>query len=388
MNKPFTGDRREGKPSASAMTRIFNCPASFRLNVMEMPETSAAAEEGTKLHRIMELHFRPKTNDDVEELESLWHSLDNEQQEAIEFAKSFVRQNIIDGGDGESRNFHFEERLWSKSKLFSGRGDLVVFSKDRATIVDYKFGRGDVEPAESNYQLAAMAVLVNENFGSGEIEEVRAIIIQPRALDSSRRITECVYDKADIDAAREAINNACREALEASNPHQQCGYWCKYCPSAYRCKAAQDAINAQRTIAVSSPSLAITAANAKEIFEKAKFVKQLCDNMLAQVKTFVAQNPEAQCGLVLQEGAKRAKVGDAAKVFQAIEEVGIDAEEFVGTCSVSITKLSDLYYQKRKQQNDRITRRESYWELNETLEQEGLLEYKQNQPTLSLEDEK
>lgn len=53
---------------------------------------------------------------------------------------------------------------------------------------------------------------------------------------------ECEYSKADIDAAREAINAACKEAIEAENPAQKCGYWCKYCPSSYRCKAAQEVV--------------------------------------------------------------------------------------------------------------------------------------------------
>ena len=47
---------RGGLPSASKMTQIVHCPASFRLNKDELPKPSSdAANEGTMLHRYMEL---------------------------------------------------------------------------------------------------------------------------------------------------------------------------------------------------------------------------------------------------------------------------------------------------------------------------------------------
>lgn len=387
-------DARGSLPSASCMTRIFNCPASFQLNALETPETSAAAEEGRMLHRIMELAIQKFPEDIHEEMradfDDVKSRLSDEQEQAFNTACWLVSRNVVDGfraGDGD-RIEVFEKRLWAASGLFSGQGD-AVFIKDNgeATIVDYKFGRGEVEPAERNYQLAAMAVLVADNYGVEQIEKVRALIIQPRALEKGKRITECVYTKDDVDAARSAINAACKEAIEYAQPRQKCGYWCNYCPSSYRCKAAQEAISAQYKLAVATPKLTVGVHNARQMFERAQLVKKYCDDVLAAVKNYIVSNPDAQCGLVLAPGVKRAKLGDAAKVYDAVEKLGITPEEFVNVCDVSISKLQSLYHDKRKLTNEKQTKKASDIEAKKLLEERGLLKYAQTAPTLKLAED-
>lgn len=379
-------DERGGMPSASAMTRIFNCPASYKLNAAETPETSAAAEEGRMLHRVIELAVKLGNENQKPEFDALFAALTDEQRQAYLTAVKLITDKVLcdfrsyDGDRSES----FERRFWAKSKLFSGQGD-AVFIKDNgeAMIVDYKFGRGEVEPAERNYQLAAMAVLVADNFNG--LQTIRAMIIQPRALDKGKRITECVYTKDDVDAAREAINAACKEAIENAQPRQKCGYWCNYCPSAYRCKAAQEEISKQYALAVSTPTLAIGKHNAVDMFEKATVVKKLCDDILKRVKEWVLANPDHGTELVLTEGARRAKVGNAAQVFEAVESVGITPAEFVGVCDVGLTKLLTLYHDKRKSANEKQTKKASDLEVKQLLADKGLLSFTQNAPTLALE---
>lgn len=380
-------DARGGCPSASRMTRVFHCPASFLLNKMEIPETSAAAEEGRMLHRVMELAVKLGNESEKPEFNTLFAALTDEQRQAYLTAVKLVNDSVLCdfrayNGD---RMEVFEKRLWAASGLFSGQGD-AVFIRDNgeATIVDYKFGRGEVEPAERNYQLAAMAVLVADNYGVEQIEKVRALIIQPRALDKSRRITECEYAKADIDAAREAINAACKEAIEAEEPKSKCGYWCGYCPSSYRCKAAQEAILAQHKLAVSTPNLAIGVHNARRMFERAMLVKKYCEDVLSAIKKYIAENPDAECGLALAARAKRAKLGDAGRIFEAVEGVGITPEEFVSACEVGIAKLQTLYHAKRKAANEKQTKKASDLEVKGLLESKGLLTYSQTAPALKL----
>lgn len=378
-------DARGGCPSASRMTRIFNCPASFRLNAAEMPETSEVAQEGTMLHRYMELLFKKPeavTDEEKNELLSLIEDITPEQEAALGFCANEIDRLRKDCPC--DMVLKTEERLWAKSGLFSGRADAIILEvqEERATVVDYKFGRGAVEAAEYNYQLAALAVLVSDNYKG--ISAVRAVIIQPRALDKSRRITECEYSKADIDAAREAINAACKEAIDAETPTQKCGYWCKYCPSAYRCKAAQDALNVQFKIATASPSFAIGKHNALDMFNKAVLVKNFCEAVLEKIKTFIANNPDADCGLELTKGARRAKLGNTAKVFDAVCGAGIAPEEFVEVCKVESGKLLSLYYNKRKLVNEKITKKASDAELKSRLESKGLLTYMEAAPTLKL----
>ncbi len=390
-NETQLTDARGNRPSASRMTRIFNCPASFQLNAMEIPETSAAAEEGRMLHRVMELAVKLGNESEKPEFDALFAALTDEQRQAYLTAVKLVNDNVLCdfrayNGD---RMEVFEKRLWAASGLFSGQGD-AVFIRDNgeATIVDYKFGRGEVEPAERNYQLAAMAVLVADNYGVEQIEKVRALIIQPRALDKNKRITECIYTKADVDAAREAINAACKEAIEYAQPRQKCGYWCNYCKSAYRCKTAQLEIAKQYAIATSTPTLAIGKQNAVEMFTKATVVKKLCDEILAAVKNFIVKNPDHGTALELAAGAKRSKLGDTGKIYDAVCSVGITPEEFVEVCDVGLTKLQSLYFAKRKIVNEKQTKKASDFEVKDLLESKGLLTYTQVAPSLRLKEDK
>ncbi len=390
-NETQLTDARGNRPSASRMTRIFNCPASFQLNAMEIPETSAAAEEGRMLHRVMELAVKLGNESEKPEFDALFAALTDEQRQAYLTAVKLVNDNVLCdfrayNGD---RMEVFEKRLWAASGLFSGQGDAVFIKDDgEATIVDYKFGRGEVEPAERNYQLAAMAVLVADNYGVEQIEKVRALIIQPRALDKNKRITECVYTKADVDAAREAINAACKEAIEYAQPRQKCGYWCNYCKSAYRCKTAQLEIAKQYAIATSTPTLAIGAHNVVEMFTKATVVKKLCDEILAAVKNFIVKNPDHGTALELAAGAKRSKLGDAGKIYDAVCSIGITPEEFVEVCDVGLTKLQSLYFSKCKIVNEKQTKKASDFEVKDLLESKGLLTYTQVAPSLRLKEEK
>lgn len=382
-NKGSALDERGGKPSASGMTRIYNCPASLKMNSLEIPESSAAAEEGTRLHKCCEMILtHPQSLGENQEGLEEYFNLSEELRGIVDFVVSKVVK-IRDACEYDSR-LETEKRLWSKSGLFSGQGDVVILEQQlqRATIIDFKFGRGEVERAESNYQLAAMAVLVADNFGF--VDTVRAMIIQPRALDKSRTITECEYSKADIDTAREAINAACKEAIEAENPAQKCGYWCKYCPSAYRCKAAQDALNLQFKLATEAPSFAIGKHNALDMFNKAVLVKNFCEAVLEKIKTYIANNPDADCGLELAKGAKRSKLGDAGRIFDAVCGAGITPQEFVEVCKVESGKLLSLYYSKRKLANEKLTKKASDAELKSRLESEGLLSYTEAAPTLKL----
>lgn len=93
-------DARGSLPSASAMTRIFNCPASYKLNAAETPETSAAAEEGRLLHRVMELAVQ-KFPEDIHEalrddFDDVKSRLSDEQEQAFNTACWLVSRNVVE----------------------------------------------------------------------------------------------------------------------------------------------------------------------------------------------------------------------------------------------------------------------------------------------------
>lgn len=380
-------NERGACPSASKMSQIFHCPASFKLNLSEIPTSSAAAEEGTMLHRVCELEVRKERGENAleDEYSTLWEKLTEEQKDTCLYAssQSFEEINLYGFRDVEVLT---ETRLWAKSELFSGKGDLVVICKDAATIIDYKFGRGEVERAESNLQLAALAVLVADNFEG--ITAVKVMIVQPRALSKEKRITQAVFELDAINDAREQINAVCKEALTSESPKQSCGYWCKFCESSYRCKAANAEITRQINIATSSAGTAIGVHNARQEFEKCKAAEKFIAARLSKIREFLTNNPDAGdiCGLTLKQGSKRAKLGNANDIYDAIQNVGISPEEFVEVCDVGMTKLQKLYYSKRKISNEKQTKTGADLELKNLLQDKGLLSYSQSAPTVEVKD--
>jgi hypothetical protein len=78
-----------------------------------------------------------------------------EQIKAVDFA---TKKAIELNNEELNYNLMLETRLWNKTKTFSGQADVVWLYDNRAIIIDYKFGRGDVAKATGNWQLATVGV--------------------------------------------------------------------------------------------------------------------------------------------------------------------------------------------------------------------------------------
>lgn len=365
-------DERENKPSASSASRWVNCPASFK-RCSGLPEESSAAEEGTMLHKICELLNKGEGG-----AQELCAALDAEQSKAIDRAIAVTDGElyILEGEDYKAEQI-YERRLWSKSGLFSGQADALFVLDNKATIIDYKFGRGEVDSADCNWQLAALAVLVSDNFPN--IESVRACIVQPRALDKDRRFTAVEYSRGDIDAARRALDAAAKTAMSDGAP-AKCGAWCKYCKFASQCPEARAELEA---VAKTAESFEITPENAADTFRKIKVLQGVLDAMMAKIKALASAQDVP--GLKWVDGAKRAKLAYAQKVFEFFAQI-ISAEKFLGAVKVEKGKLEKLYVETVKAMEPERPKAEISREFNAMLNDGGLVEYEQNAPTLALED--
>lgn len=378
-------DERGGMPSASKMTRIFNCPASYKLNAAETPENSGAAVEGTMLHRHMELTYMPaKTPEQDAELKALGAALNSEQTQALAFAENEV-EKVAHFFDGER---HTEQRLWAANMTYSGQADMLVISPDKKSvvIVDYKFGRGEVEPAERNYQLAALAVLAADNYG---VENVRAMIIQPRALDKARRITACEYIVSDIEQAREAIDSAVKSALYAKQPREAVGYWCNYCPSAYRCAAAQKVMDDESALV--AKGFEITPDNVREVFEKAKFVGKMCADIVKKCGEVVSENPDLETGLYFAPNSPIRSIPDTLGALRVVEEkLGreLTDDELCRLVQFKIGELERFFTAEMKAANPdaKITKKALAEAFGKALKERGLIEYSAKAPSLKVKE--
>jgi hypothetical protein len=208
-------NERGNLPSASNAHRYAACPGSHRACIGLPDTTSEDAARGDRIHAWLQGMADgaiPPPLSDPEEQDvaerCLWQS------------GKLIREHV-----GVECDRLIEKRLWDPSRTWSGKADLVVIDLDgRALVIDFKTGRGDVETAEGNLQLRALAALVAVHY---TVDVVTVAIVQPLAGPPS----VCRYDIAALERAGDEIEAIMAKA-NATNQPRNPGPWCQYCRAA------------------------------------------------------------------------------------------------------------------------------------------------------------
>lgn len=338
-------DEREGKPSASGMARLCLCPGSFMLE-QKCPksEDSDASAEGTLLHKHMEDGSEPE---------------DPEHAELVAWCRQteegLVRQ--VFGDQPEAPYCHREDRLWKSSELYSGQADVVYVNYDfsKALVIDYKFGRGEVERAESNHQLAALSVLVQERYG---VNEVYAAILQPRVNRGTVGVVR--YNEAELASAASYLEKKVREAMFGNAKLEPGTTQCKYCRAAAICPAQ---MQLARQVVTAADILAgwdaWSAEQKRQAYNVAVLAKKWAEKVVSACEKDLAAGVPVQ-GLEMGAGRTSFTVTDAGKAFAELHGwLGITGEEFAACCKVGITELDKLVHAKLKERGESSTVKES-----------------------------
>lgn len=328
-------DERQGLPSASGMQRLFLCPGSWNAE-RKCPhdEESEDAAMGTMLHACMEQGTTPE---------------DPEDAEAVAWCREmedFLCNKYL-GSTDVSR--YREVRLFERGdRLFSGKPDMVAVGARKAFVVDYKFGRIPVSPAECNLQLSALAVLVMDMFKEGAADEVFVCILQPYA--SRKEPAVCRYTRESVEQARAFFRACIEQAQDEHAPLKPSEKACRYCRAQSSCPAVKLAL-------VNVTSGDLTAAweewspeKRREAYDLAKLAKKWAASVESKVKADLRAEVEIP-GLVLAPGKKAFTVTDAAAAFQILNGLfpdDITAQAFTACCKVGITDLDKLVHSVRK----------------------------------------
>lgn len=334
-------DSRMGRPSASGIFRLAQCPGSWLAESKCPPEEeSEDAATGTYLHDCMEHNRTPD---------------DPEQAELIEFCFQVEGELVEDIFDEEASKLTIirEERMFATDEdgnvIFSGKPDKVYYSplKDIALILDYKFGRLAVDPVEQNRQLAALAVLLRYKLGSCP-STIFAGIIQPYV---SRRKPQLVkFLPKHLDAAERYLRNIITDAEIPNAPLRPDEKACRYCRAKTACPAVKMAL-----VNVTSGDLTASweqwsPEKRREAYDLAKLAKKWAASVESKVKADLRAEVEIP-GLVLAPGKKAFTVTDAAAAFQILNGLfpdDITAQAFTACCKVGITDLDKLVHSVRK----------------------------------------
>lgn len=347
-------DERQGLPSASGMQRLFLCPGSWNAErKCPVYEESDDAALGTMLHACMEQGTTPENPEDAEAV--AWC---RETEKALCEKYLGMMENW---GDVQTLR---EIRLFERDRLFSGKPDMVAIWNRKAFVVDYKFGRIPVSPAECNLQLSALAVLVMDRC---EVDEAFVCILQPYA--SRKEPAVCRYTRKGVEQARAFFQTCIKLAQDEHAPLKPSEKACRYCRAQSSCPAVSLAL-----VNVTSGDLTATweqwtPEKRREAYDLAKLAKKWAASVEGKVKADLRAEVEIP-GLVLAPGKKAFTVTDPAAAFNVLHELfpdRIGAAEFTAVCKVGITELDKLVHSVRKLQGIQTTVDESKRWLRKTL---------------------
>ncbi len=324
MSTPIVDERR-GFPSASGLEHIALCPGSWNAE-RGLPDLGGAdAESGTKLHAVLA---------DEEDGADLDGSDAWAVDRCREIEAGLVAQLGFDGG----ADVFTEVRLWYADDTceWSGKPDRIYRLDGRALLVDWKTGRGDVAPAESNWQMRGLAVLIDAAH-SRSLDEIFVALIQPR---SSEPVTLARYERADLTRAEMEIRAALYWASKEDAPRTPGEAQCKYCRAKDRCPEALG--QAVALVDVSLPAL--TGEQFAEYLPQVKAAKKTIDAFLKAAGAFI-EGGGVIPGWEMKPGTADRSIVDPQGAYAALADV-VTAEEFMAICGVPVGKLEALYEKK------------------------------------------
>jgi CRISPR/Cas system-associated exonuclease Cas4 (RecB family) len=306
--------------SPSKLHRLFACPGSYKLSQGIVDEDSEAAAEGRLLHERVVSGDLAGLTDEQAELVALCR---NELEKTTGHLLQEWTGTVVDSGF---------------SVLTEGTADAVCLQDDRAVLYDWKFGRGEVDPAHLNLQLAAYALMVHQAFG---VEEVLAVLVQPR-LGVRAEHTFRDFDSI-METIREVVKRCQSDTMELA-----AGSHCRYCQAAPSCPVVNRtalAVIGERTSEITDPT---KMAAALELAEKAGAAAKALEDYRKRVQHNALKLMETVeiPGWRAKEGANRRSMENLESAFGRVQTIGISGPEFVRCCTISIPDLEKLAEEK------------------------------------------
>lgn len=353
-------DERGGYPSASGFERLYLCRGSWNLEKDLPPERQTDdAYIGNLIHDALAKDNYSKLDDDDKDMAERCER----QRAALAKAMGFDEENITP---------IYEQRLWlmdDKLKpVLSGQFDYVLIQGERALLVDYKTGRGDVPESASNWQLRVGAVLLRDHFN---VTSVTVAIVQPWVSSTP---DVCEYGEEDLEKSRALIFEIVAESRRTDAPRTPSLEACKYCRAKAVCPEAQG--NVMAMAAVPSDIIArMDGDRLAVLLDKKPLVQKILDAIEAEAKRRLMEDSTSVHGWRLKVGAERRTITNAQAAFQ---RAGIPAEKFADCCTVKIAQLESAFAEARG-----IKKKDAKAALAEALG--DVIEVKQSAPTLERE---
>jgi hypothetical protein len=344
-----TIDERAGVGSGSGYARDKGCPANRKMERLakelgKEPPVEKCAEEGKTIHALVCLYPFDRTPDGV-----VIEASDDEH-EGVSFLAARLDRIVDDFLDGRHGTVTKEKRFWLYKGLQvirSSKPDyvLIVNEPDGADIliVDHKTGHAEIDPenADTWAQLEeyALTVALNTQHPRG-IKRVRSVI-------NSR--WSGVHSKDFPPEYLIAVHRELLATIAAGNvehPHENPGWYCRYCAGRLVCPSAT------RELAIVEKYALNPAPEGKAGEERLDLVlrvKSLCDQYIKHYRNLLTAQPEGLGAWRISEGDQYRSITDLEGAFVALVSDGhITQDEFMECCDGYVGKMEKKYCNRAK----------------------------------------
>ena len=341
----------------SSMDAIALCPARVRMSsgLPSLPK-SEDAEEGTLLHKAVATRN--------------FTGLDSEQMELVRKCDAVLVD--VSGPCVINR----EELLFvmgsNYEEITYGTSDIVIPKKDKVVVLDWKFGRNEVEEAANNLQLASYAVGAAQKYG---VDAVECHVFQPRINHHS------VYTFTDIPAVLAAIEDIIEATQEKEWVFNPCEKACQYCKAKFTCGPCLKslALNLPAVAEGAEQDQAALAVRMPDLIKAAKQAAKLAESILSKAKDMITQGITVP-GYYLKDGNNVRYVHDIPGLYAAVSDK-IPYEKFLSICSCPTGETEEAFIQALKVTNPEITIKEAKAKFEEVSHL--YVGTKQNKPSLA-----
>ena len=251
------------------------------------------------------------------------------------------REKFIKGWLGPAAAAGFisvrEERLWLRRgirPLLTGKPDEVLKARNRAAVLDLKYGRHRVADPGDNVQLSIYALLVSRE--DDATQEVTCQILSPYF-----NFKPYTYTRLELDRLYQSVLIVINSLSDLGEPVP--GAHCQFCPARLICPAARN--EAENAVLASVTQLPL-GEPAADLLRQIRRANALFKEIESYYRRLLEREPGAIPGWALVPGDMRRSIEDPAKAHAHMAE-SFSVQEFLACCSVSVPELERAWVKKK-----------------------------------------
>lgn len=314
-------------PSASGAERLVHCPGSWALEKQQPPEPeNEFTAAGNRMHRAWQ------TGDDS----ALVGDEPERMKRTREIESELVERWIASVPQISSLNIQSDERerrIWGFGGIFSGQPDRAIVRGEFGLILDLKSGWANVEPPINNWQLRALAVLLNRDT-EGVVSTIDVALVQPL----KRQMPMCRYTDEDLDQVDDDLSAALDDAnINDSLRVRIPGPWCTHCRARTICP---EALSVVQSIALPGRWDMLAPERKLDLWRKSKVAAKICADIQKAVKADLACDPDSIPGLRKKADTEQREISDVLAFYQSLIDSGVPKDKldplFLSACGINV----------------------------------------------------